>query len=359
MTSMAATFPRLRPLWQRLARAGVAAGLCSGCSLAAVAADAPAGAGPNPPARAGAAASRPAADTQAWIRRIQDATQRRSFTGTFVVSAGGSLATSRIAHYCDGRQQVERIEALDGPARRVYRHNETVATLWPTQRQAVIEQRDGVPSFPAPLSPDVGGAGLAYDAHLDGIDRIAGLEAQVLTLKPRDGLRFTQRLWSERQTGLLLRADVLNERGEVIESSAFSEIQIGAKLSGEQILQEMRRLDGWQVQRPQMERTELEREGWSLRQSVPGFRPVQCVRRPHESPAGGPGMLQAVFSDGLTHVSVFIEPYDASVHRADAPLAVGATHTLARRQGDWWITAVGDVPVTTLRQFIASIERRR
>lgn len=356
---MRSPFHPLRPWWQRLVRAGLAAGLCSGCGLAAVAADAPASAGTAGPVRPGASQARAPGDTQAWIRRIQEATQRRSFTGTFVVSAGGSLSTSRIAHYCDGRQQVERIEALDGPARRVYRHNETIATLWPANRQAVVEQRDGVPTFPAPLSPEVGGAGLSYDAQLDGIDRIAGLEAQVLTLKPRDGLRFTQRLWSERQTGLLLRADVLNERGEVIESSAFSEIQIGAKLSAEQMLQEMRRLEGWQVQRPQVERTELEREGWSLRQGVSGFRPVQCVRRPQEAGGGGAGMLQAVFSDGLTHVSVFIEPYDAAVHRADPPMAVGATHTLARRQGDWWITAVGDVPVATLRQFIASLERRR
>jgi sigma-E factor negative regulatory protein RseB len=350
---------RLRPLWQRVVRAGVAAGLCSGCGVAALAADAPASAGAPGMTRPAASATRPAADTQAWLRRIQEATQRRSFVGTFVVSAGGSLSTSKITHYCDGRQQVERIEALDGPARRVYRHNETVATLWPANRQAVVEQRDGVPTFPAPLSPDVAGASLAYDAHLDGVDRIAGLEAQVITLKPRDGLRFAQRLWAERQSGLLLRADMLNERGEVIESSAFSEIQIGAKLSPEPILQEMRRLDGWQVQRPQVERTELEREGWTVRQGVHGFRPVQCVRRPQEGAGGRTGMLQAVFSDGLTHVSVFIEPYDASVHRADPPMAVGATHTLARRQGDWWITAVGDVPVTTLRQFIASLERRR
>ena len=70
-------------------------------------------------------------------------------------------------------------------------------------------------------------------------------------------------------------------------------------------------------------------------------------------------MLQAVFSDGLTHVSVFIEPYDAAVHRADPPMAVGATHTLARRQGDWWITVVGDVPPPTLLMFANALERKK
>ena len=31
--------------------------------------------------------------------------------------------------------------------------------------------------------------------------------------------------------------------------------------------------------------------------------------------------------------------------------AIGATQTLMRRLGDWWVTVVGDVPAATLRQF--------
>jgi len=29
-----------------------------------------------------------------------------------------------------------------------------------------------------------------------------------------------------------------------------------------------------------------------------------------------------------------------------------------RRQGDWWITVMGDVPVGTLRQFAVALERK-
>ena len=39
--------------------------------------------------------------------------------------------------------------------------------------------------------------------------------------------------------------------------------------------------------------------------------------------------------------------------------AVGATQTLMRRQGDWWVTAVGDVPAGTLKLFANALERRR
>ena len=38
--------------------------------------------------------------------------------------------------------------------------------------------------------------------------------------------------------------------------------------------------------------------------------------------------------------------------------SVGATQTLMRRQGDWWITVVGDVPAATLKMFATALERR-
>jgi hypothetical protein len=52
-----------------------------------------------------------------------------------------------------------------------------------------------------------------------------------LLLQPRDALRYAQRLWADQATGLMLRADVMAaDRGRtVLESTAFSEIEIGVK----------------------------------------------------------------------------------------------------------------------------------
>jgi sigma-E factor negative regulatory protein RseB len=92
---------------------------------------------------------------------------------------------------------------------------------------------------------------------------------------------------------------------------------------------------------------------------VPGFALAGCVLRAVDSGAAEPPMLQAVFSDGLTHVSVFVEPFDAQRHRAEVQARQGATHTIMRRAGEHWLTVVGDVPVAALKQFAQALERRR
>jgi sigma-E factor negative regulatory protein RseB len=303
-------------------------------------------------------------EVRAWLMRIHQAANRHNFQGTFVVSAGGSVSSARIAHYCDGRSQFERVESLDGQMRRVFRHNNVVHTLWPQNKLALVEQRELMSSFPALLQGGDDRIVESYEVRSLGTDRVAGHEAHVLHLRAKDAHRFGHRLWAEKISGLLLRAEVLGERDEVIESSAFSDVVIGVRAQPESVLQPMTRLDGYRVLRPALIPTRLEEEGWSLRTPLPGFRQVSCVKRPLEASADAgrtnvPEVLQSIYSDGLTYVSVFIEPFNAGRHGKPIQTSLGATQTMTRRQGDWWVTVVGDVPLATLRMFVGALERKR
>jgi sigma-E factor negative regulatory protein RseB len=301
-------------------------------------------------------------DLRSWMARVQRAAATLNYQGTLVSNAAGVVSSSRVTHYCEGKQRYERIDVLDGESRQVLRHNDVTQTLWPRARVAVIEQRWTLPDFPG-LPPADARSDDAYELRLLGTERVAGHEAQVLMFKPRDGHRFAQRLWAEQSSGLLLRADVLGERGEVLESASFSDVLIGGKPNPDLVLQGMRKLDGFRIVRPAATRTKLDAEGWSVAHPVPGFQLVGCMRRElgamEEPPASASTqVLMAVFSDGLTHVSVFVEPYDAQRHKPVAT-SLGATHTVMSRSGDWWITAMGDVPMATVQLFSSALERRR
>ena len=311
------------------------------------------------------AASAPQSVVRAWLLRIHGAASQRNFQGTFVVSGGGNVASARISHFCEGPNQYERIESLDGKQRKVYRHNDVVQTVWPASHIAMIEQRGMLSSFPALLQAGDDGIGEWYDVRPDGSERVADHDADVLAVHARDGLRYGYRLWADRSSGLLLRAEVIGEKGEVLETSAFSDVAIGVRPQPESVLQAMRRLDGFRVVRPALTETRLEAEGWTMRQLAPGFRQVSCVSRQIDSPgdvssaAGSPPVIQSIYSDGLTYVSVFIEPFRPERHTRPMLAALGATSTLAQRQGHWWVTVVGDTPPATLKMFAAALERKK
>lgn len=300
-------------------------------------------------------------DARSWLQRMHAAASRLNYQGTLVVSAGGSMSSSRLAHYCQGQQYLERIDMLDGQPRRVYRHNEEVLTLWPAAKVARVEQRESVAMFPAVLSGSEEQLLDRYDMLAEGVDRVAGLDAAVFVLRPKDSHRFAQRLWADRASGLLLRADVLAPDGRVLEAAAFTEVNIGVKAQPDSVLVPMKSLEGYRVLRSAPERTALDAEGWRLTPPVAGFKQVSCVKRGMAMASDGGGspqgdVLQTIFSDGLTHVSVFIEPFRAGRHRPGT-VAVGATHTLMQPHGPSWITVMGDVPMATLKKFAAALER--
>jgi sigma-E factor negative regulatory protein RseB len=69
--------------------------------------------------------------------------------------------------------------------------------------------------------------------------------------------------------------------------------------------------------------------------------------------------FQWIFSDGLAMVSLFVEPYKKERHlRVGLTAMGGAIHSLARRAGEWWVVAVGEVPPATLSAFAQGLERR-
>jgi len=304
-----------------------------------------------------------ARETNAWLTRINDAANKRNFQGTVVVSAGGTLASSRIAHFCDGRNQFERIDSLEGQMRNVLRQNDVVHTVWPQSRVAMVEQRDAMSSFPGLLQAGAQRVSEFYELKQTGVERVAGHEANVLQLRAKDAHRFGYRLWAEKTTGLLLRTEVLGDNAEVLESSAFSEVSINVKPQVELVTQPLRKLDGYRIVRPSVTATQLESEGWSLKHDIPGFTMVSCVKRPFDGALRIRGatdpVLQAVYSDGLTFVSIFIEPFNPERHQRPISTVIGATQTLMRRQGDWWVTVMGDVPTATLRAFAAGLERKK
>ena len=238
-------------------------------------------------------------------------------------------------------------------------------TLWPQTRLAVLEKRETRAAWSAtPLAVEPH-ALEHYGFRQEGAARVAGRDALVFLLEPIDLLRYAQRLWVDKATGLMLRADVLGPAPHhgVVESTAFSEVEIGIKPQPETIAADARSLEGYRIVRPVQQRTQLEAEGWTLARKVPGFLPAGCVKRPLEAPSDDARVpepvLQALFSDGLAHVSLFIETYDPRRHLSEVQAHLGATTTVMRRRDAHWITVVGDAPVATLRLFADGLERLR
>lgn len=323
---------------------------------------APALAGPQSGSSAAGEAAGAERDAAQWLERMHGAACKRAYAGSFVVlSASGAMSSSRIWHACDGQQQIERIEALSGTPRTVFRRNDEVRTFLPQSRTVRSDRRELALSFPR--LPVLSGTAIAqfYASRLMGQERVAGWVSDVVWFKPLDTLRFGYRLWSERDTGLIVKLQTLSSDGRVLEQAAFSELDLDAPVRAGQIARLMDATEGYQVLPDKRLPTSAEAEGWTLRQPIAGFVPVSCHRHAVTAQGEAPGVLQCLYSDGMASVSLFLEAFDPQRHPAQPQVSsLGATHLLAQRAlPDVWLTAVGEVPLQTLRLFAGQLERSR
>ena len=296
-----------------------------------------------------------------WLLRLHELSKRRSYIGTYVVSSGGQMHSAKIWHVCEGAQQIERVESLTGAQRSTFRHNEKIVTFMPEQKIARSEKRDVSGSFPELVQSADNRIAEFYKLKAEGVERIAGLDSDVVMLIPKDALRFGYRIWTEQKKGLIVKLQTLDSDGRVLEQAAFSELLLDAPVKMDKLLQMMGKVDGYRVEESALVKTTASAEGWRQALPVAGFKPMSCYKRPVAGAsvgAAGDEPMQWVFSDGLASVSLFVEPFDRLKHGKESAMSMGATHTITRQLGSYWLTAMGEVPMNTLKQFASGLERK-
>ncbi|HEX4599303.1 MAG TPA: MucB/RseB C-terminal domain-containing protein [Burkholderiaceae bacterium] len=286
-----------------------------------------------------------------WLRAVGTAAQRANYTGTIVYMRGDEVRSSRIVHFFDGTAPRERVLTLDGRPREFIRQGEEVQCLYPKLRRIVIEHGGPHATFPALGQIDPNRVLEHYALTEGDMERVAGLECRMLQLGPLDSKRYGYRLCVEPRSGLLMKIKVMGDDDEVIEQVAFSDVRIGDSISASE-LKPSWSTAGWEVVRHPSHQIVLSRQGWSIT-APDGFQILTEVERRLGDSAQE--ALQAVYSDGLATVSVFIEPGAAVADQESPPQHHGPSSAFMRRVGDARVTVVGEVPPMTARSIADSV----
>lgn len=285
-----------------------------------------------------------------WLNRAAAAAKQQNYSGVYVYHHGEHVEVLRVFHRSHAKGEMEKVEVMDGAPRQFLRINNDVYCHLPDGKHVRLERNAPRRFFPALLPAQPARLLDHYEAKLGGSERVAGRACQVVTLEPRDGYRYAFNLWLDRQTGLPLKSRIVNDHGGVVSMFVFSEIQIG-KAPDVQLFRND--LAGKQIQKASLDqRAEL---AWNVT-PPPGFEQVQeAVRTLPGKPAP---VTHLVFSDGLSVLSMFVEPVDPQLQRLQGLSAEGTIGVYAREVDGYTVTTLGEVPNTALIETGNSVQRK-
>jgi sigma-E factor negative regulatory protein RseB len=303
------------------------------------------------------AAPQALADTCAEVLdRAALAARKLNYTGTIVYQHAGVVETSRLVHMNDGGVEIEKLVNLEGPAREVIRSQGEVRSYYPDARVVRVEPRTFRNAFPS-LSPlQQKSLSEYYEFKKAETGRVAGMETQAYVFEPKDGLRYTHKFWCELGTGLLLKARVINEKNEVVEQFAFTDVVLGARVDRDMVKPSWPPTPpDWRIMQAGPLETEIRDTGWTVGKLPPGF--VKIGEGYRKLRGRRAQVAHLVYSDGLVAVSVFVEP-GGGAPQPTGTLQQGGVNVVVRQLDDQIVTVLGEAPVQTVRQIAYSVARR-
>lgn len=297
-------------------------------------------------------------DPWLMLEKAGQAARKLNYKGIFVYQTGHGVSNLQITHMNYTQGEFARVVSLDGVPREVLRQGNEAVIYSPQNEKVMIEKQRVQSSFPALLPGLADALKASYQARVTGQERIGGRDGVVIQLAPRDRYRYGYRFSVDREFGLLLKSVMLNERNEVVEQVAFSQLTLMPMTSMDWFHPNVERGKDYVMQPDEnVIPNRAESEVWNVIQLPPGFIKVDQLTR---SMPGKPlPVRQLIFSDGIASVSLFIEALDKGAQPKSGHLLQGATNIYANTVDGYQVIVVGEVPEVVVRQIGDSVSFKK
>jgi sigma-E factor negative regulatory protein RseB len=282
-------------------------------------------------------------DTEAlnWLDRMSHSLRETSYSGVFTYQNGSAVQTMRISHSVRGNVESEHLTRLTGAETRVVRTRHPLDCIHPGHKLVRIGQTYQGAGNECGLAAH-------YRLQMAGSRRIAGRDAVLMNVLPRDQYRYGYQIALDRATGLLLKSQTVAEDGKVLERFQFADVSIGmvhAEGTRVEVIHEAAHPHG--AKRAPVPASS---RGWTVRWLPAGFMMTDDVEHT---------VHNRTYTDGLATFSVFVEP----LPRLDSPGAGQArqggttvyTRGLLISGAPALVTVLGEVPVNAARRVADSV----
>lgn len=291
-----------------------------------------------------------APDAAQWLDAMARAERTQDFEGTFVYERDGDFSTYQIWHRAGNGAVQDRVLKLDGVASERVQADGRLTCMTGSPASVMGKTSSGAIAALDPLK-----LMSWYRLSVAGASRVAGRDAVVVTLVPRDRDRYAFEMHLDARTGLLLKSLLIDAKGRLLERLQYTQLEPRKPAPAD--------LKATPNCKPVLHAGSGSISGntlaWQAKWIPPGFELARTVQR--KSSASNADVTSLLYADGLAHFSVFLEPLNGAAAR-DTRVQLGPTAAVSRRSkssdGEMMITVVGEIPLGTAERIALSIQRQ-
>jgi len=291
---------------------------------------------------------------QGLLQGMIRAVQTLDYQGTFVYLQNNQLETMEITRLQGAEGARERIVSLNGSPREVVREAGILTCFLPDSDALLIDRHDSAKIAPELDALSLDNLSRHYDFRFLGEDRVAGRQARVVAIVPRDAYRYGYRIYVDTETSLPLKSDLMDETGSPVEQTMFTSLKVGADVPPADLA-----APGDSLPKPSRKQTwdtsDDTPHRWAFSRLPLGFT-VSFHERYGQREDGDAIVHHFVVSDGLASLSVFVERA-VPEEGLRGGSRMGAVSAWGEQIDGNQVTVVGEVPLLTLREVLDGLRQ--
>ncbi|NMH58936.1 MucB/RseB C-terminal domain-containing protein [Alteromonas ponticola] len=285
-----------------------------------------------------------------WLARLTEATRELNYQVSFILSRAGSETIPYLWRHgvLENGTTVEQLNLQNGPGRELIRVDNVVSVFEPDVAPYSLYSESINGPIPSQLLYNPLALTKSYKFIKVGRARVSGRPAQQIRIVSLDNSRFSYQLWLDEASGMLLKFNMLDLNGNLLEQIQVTSLNIHKEPHAYFARVNQATLPQPMVITPSQPR----KHNWEVDYMPRGMKEVKRdIRR---LALTGQIVEYKMFSDGLVDVSVYVQMADDAIG-ADMVLRHEVNTFLTLTDGQAQVTVVGEIPLNTANAIATSL----
>lgn len=284
------------------------------------------------------------------LEKLRRSASEGSFEITFVRSIAGNETVPYLWRHSvlDDGTTMEQLSLQNGPGRELLRVDNVVSVFEPDVPPYSLNSHFINSPLPSALIYDPASLVDSYEFVAVGRARIAGNTAQQIRIVSKDASRFSYQMWLDEETGLPLKLNMLDGKGQLLEQiqvTHFDMLDVPHPF--------FERVNRSVLPEPMMIGKEQTRSHeWEVGYLPEGMKEVKRDKR--RLAVTGQIVEYLMFTDGLVDVSIYIQSAQDGVG-SNLALRHELDTFLTLTDGNAQVTVVGEIPLKTATDIANSL----
>ena len=282
------------------------------------------------------------------LDKMTQALDNLNYEIAFVQTTPSNMDSFRYRHIKKDNKTYAQLVTLDGRQQEIIQRDNLVSYFQPNTQAFTLNSGNIVDAMPAVVRADFDKLSSVYDFIKIGKDRVAGRFADTIRIVPKDDFRYQYLVFVDEENGLLLRGDMLDSEGKLLDQFRVVTLYIDDRLRG--LTEYINKVS----MPPLLKESKNEQSSgitWSAGWLPQGFSLIRYTQETLENEV----IDSALYSDGLFTFTLFVSNVGSNV-LPENTWKQGAYTIYSEVNGGKEITFIGQLPIAAAKRIVQEVK---